>query len=385
MTNNIKRAFKLDSSNSFIFGPRGTGKSTLLKAHWKDKALFIDLLNPQVWRQYQARPEYLYDIVKASEHKVVIIDEVQRLPVLLSIVHDLIEQKLGIQFILTGSSCRKLKATGVNLLAGRAIENHLHPFIASELRDKFDLDDALAYGLLPLVYDSKNKEKTLKTYISLYLREEVQAEGLVRNIGNFARFLEVICFSHGGQLNCCNIARECQVSRKLIEGYVDVLKDLLLGYTLPVFTYRAKRKTRSHPKFYYFDAGVYRALRVTGPLDSESELNGPGLEGLVLQHLKAWNDYRSEPYKVYYWRTTYGVEVDFILYGSEGFYAIEVKNNKLVHNKDLKGLKSFCEDYPEAKPILLYRGKDTLNMSGVLCMPVEKFLLSLNTNSSKII
>ncbi len=380
MLDSRPRLFRLLNESCFIFGPRGTGKSTLLKQHYKENALFIDLLKPHIWRQYQAHPEHLYAVVEGSNLSHVIIDEVQRLPELLNVVHDLIEQKRGLTFILTGSSCRKLKRAGVNLLAGRVLETHLHPFMASELNDDFCLRDALNFGLLPLVYNSQHKGKTLKTYVSLYLREEVQAEGLVRNIGDFSRFLEVIAFSHGSQLNYSNVARECQVSRKLIEGYVDVLKDLLLAIVLPVFTYRAKRQTIAQPKFYYFDAGVYRSLRSTGPLDVASEINGPGLEGLVLQHLRAWNDYSGEPCKLYYWRTRHGVEVDFVLYGDGGFYAIEVKHSDKVHHKDLIGLKSFCEDYPEATPILLYTGTDRLKIQDIFCLPVSDFLKSLKPN-----
>jgi len=269
------------------------------------------------------------------------------------------------------------------LLAGRAVIRYMHPFIAAELGHQFSLDHSLEYGLVPLVIESADILDTLKAYIGIYLTEEVKAEGLVRNIGNFARFLEVVSFSHGSVLNISNVARECALSRKLIDGYLSVLKDLLLSYQLPIFTLRAKRQLVAHVKFYYFDTGVYRSLRMTGFLDKVAEINGPGLEGLVLQHLRAWNDYQGQPNKLYYWRTKHGVEVDFVVYGAEGLYAIEIKNSPLVHDKDLNGLKTFCEDYPDAIAILLYRGNTWLKKGIVLCIPVEAFLKRLKLVSLK--
>lgn len=372
----IKRFFVPAKKSYFIFGPRGTGKSTWLKQHYPD-AFIIDLLNPGILRQYHAYPERLIETTQASNSKIIIIDEIQKAPELLSVVHSLIEDKKDLQFILTGSSSRKLKRAGVDLLAGRAVVRHMHPFMASELGSHFSLDKALLNGLVPLVIESEDVLDTLKSYIGIYLNEEVKAEGLVRNIGDFARFLEVASFSHGSIINISNIARECSVSRKLIEGYLSVLEDLLLSIHLPVFNTRAKRQLVSHEKFYFFDAGVYRSLRMTGFLDKTTEINGPGLEGLVLQNLSAWNDYQGSSNKLFYWRTKHGIEVDFVIYGETSFYAIEVKNSTLIHDQDLKGLKAFLEDYPEAKAIMLYRGNERLKKGNILCLPVEEFLKTL--------
>lgn len=372
----VKRFLTPAQQSYFLFGPRGTGKSTWLHMQYP-QGLFIDLLSPGILRQYRAYPDRLEEVVKASRSRTIIIDEVQKAPELLSVVHRLIEQKQGWQFVLTGSSSRKLKQSGVDLLAGRAVMRHMHPFMASELGEEFSLDRALQYGLVPLIFESEDIADTLKAYIDIYLTEEVKAEGLVRNIGDFARFLEIASFSQGSLLNTSNIARECMVSRKLIEGYLSVLEDLLLSFYLPIFTVRAKRKTVAHAKFYYFDAGVYKSLRTTGFLDEMAEINGPGLEGLVLQHLRAWNDYQGAPNKLYYWRTSSGVEVDFIIYGPEGLYALEVKNTKIIHNKDLRSLETFCSDYPEAKAIMLYCGHERLQKKSVLCLPVEEFLKEL--------
>ncbi|MFN3235110.1 MAG: ATP-binding protein [Gammaproteobacteria bacterium] len=372
----IERHFIAAKGSYFLFGPRGTGKSTLMRYYYPD-ALYIDLLDPSVFRQYTARPERLEMLVQGENKKTIIIDEIQKIPTLLSVVHRLIEQKKGWQFILTGSSARQLKRAGVDLLAGRAVIRMLHPFMASELNEQFVLDRALEYGLVPLIMESQEVKDTLNSYIDVYLNEEVKAEGLVRNIGDFSRFLEIMSFSHGCVLNMANVARECEVSRKLVEGYLSVLQDLLLSVHLPVFSERAKRKLISRSKFYYFDAGVYRGLRSVGYLDRPSEVDGPGLEGLVLQHLRAWNDYQSKPNKLYYWRTRHGVEVDFIVYGPNCFYAIEVKNAKQVYSKDMKGLKTFREDYPNAILLLLHRGNEILLIDGVKCLPVEKFLRQL--------
>ncbi len=377
----IQRCFLPPSKdNYFLFGPRGTGKSTLIRSLYPN-ALWIDLLKPEVLRTYLNWPERLADHLKAmNAQPVIVIDEVQKAPQLLSVVHQLIEEKKSIQFILTGSSARKIKRSGADLLGGRALKCEMHPFIAAELGDIFSLEHALKYGMLPLLSERENPTAILHAYISLYLNEEIQAEGLVRNIENFSRFLEVSSFSHGTQLNLTNIARECAVKRKTVENYVDILEELLLAYRLPVFTKRAQRALSAHPKFYLFDAGVFRTLRPSGHLDRIQEIEGPALEGLVAQHLYAWRDYSQEKCSLYYWRTRSGVEVDFVIYGSNNFWALEVKNASSVQPKDTRPLEVFLKDYPEAKGILLYRGTSTFVQKNVLCLPCEKFLKQLRPN-----
>ena len=381
----IKRYFESPRESYFFFGPRGTGKTTWLKTNCRN-GLIIDLLDPEIYRRYKARPERLKEFIAGNpEKKDIIIDEVQKVPELLDVVHLLIEEKPEIRFILTGSSSRKIKQKGVDLLAGRAIVRSLHPFMASELKDKFDLEKALSSGLIPLVYFAQNPRDTLNAYIALYMKEEIQAEGLVRDIGSFARFLEAISFSHGSVLNLNNIARECEVRRETVGGYVEILYDLLMAYSIPVFTKRAKRAVIKHPKFYFFDAGVYRILRPAGPLDMSGEIYGPNLEGLVAQHIRAWIDYSDESYFLYYWRTRSGVEVDFIVYGKKGFWAIEVKNTKKINRKELRPLKEFSSDYPECKPLFLYRGDEKLLIDNVPCMPCNDFLKSIKPDKPLII
>ncbi len=372
----VGRFFQAPEQSFFLFGPRGTGKSTWLKSHYPE-AIVIDLLAPELFRLYSARPERLREVTSGSKVKTIIIDEVQKVPELLDVVHELIEEGNGFQFILTGSSARKLKRTGVDLLAGRAIVKTMHPFMAAELGETFSLADSLQIGLVPLITSALSPQETLASYVALYLKEEVQMEGVVRNIGAFSRFLEAASFSHGSTINLSEVARECQVKRKTVDNYLAVLEDLLLSFLVPVFSRRAKRHLISHPKFYYFDSGIFRSLRPTGPLDSPQEIDGAGLEGLVAQHLRAWIAYSNKPCNLYYWRTKSGVEVDFILYGQDTFLAIEVKNSDKINNKMLKGLIAFQEDYPEAQALLLYRGNERLLINNTLCLPCGQFLRNL--------
>lgn len=379
----VIRIFPYQSENCFIFGPRGTGKSTWTKKTYPE-ALLINLLEPETYRQYNAFPERLTELVRASPQRVCIIDEIQKAPSLLTAVHLLIEENKNTQFILTGSSARKLKREGVDLLGGRALLKHMHPFIAAELKDQFSLTKALQIGMLPLVYNAADPAAHLKAYLALYMKEEVQMEGLVRNVEEFSQFLEVISFSQGSILNYSNIARECHVSSKTVENYVSILEDLLLCFRLPVFSKKAKRNLVAKSKFYYFDAGVYRAIRPKGPMDYVEELNGIALETLIAEHLRAWLDYSKQEGKLYFWRTKAGLEVDFIIYGEIGFYAIEVKHASNIYSQDLRGLIEFKHDYPEAKCLLLYQGKETLQKGDVLCLPVENFLLALFPDVLKI-
>ena len=360
----------------FLFGPRGTGKTTWLRQTFPD-ALTIDLLQPDVARELLARPERLRDLVRGEPRRpIVVLDEVQRAPELLNVVHALIESRDRRQFVMTGSSARKLRRGGFDLLGGRALVRTLHPFMAAEL-DRFDLGDALRQGLLPLAVAAEHPGDVLRAYVSLYLDEEVRLEGWARNVGAFARFLEGVSFSHGSVLNLANVARECEVERKTVAGYVEVMEDLLLAFRVPVFTRRAKRETAAHPKLYLFDAGVFRSLRPRGPLDRPEEIEGPALEGLVAQHLRAWIGYRAGDATLAYWRTRSGVEVDFVVYGAAGFWAIEVKNAARVRPEDLRGLEAFGADYPLAELLLVYRGERRERHGRIWVLPVEDFLRDL--------
>lgn len=361
----------------FLFGPRGTGKSTWLKKVFP-KAFWIDLLEPELFRFYSAGPERLKEILKERSEKIIVIDEIQKVPGLLDVIHSLIEKKLGYQFIMTGSSARKLKKHGVNLLGGRALKKHMSPFYASEIGDSFDLKKNLKLGMLPVVVDSLIPKEILNAYVGIYLKEEVQAEGTVRNIGDFARFLEIMSFSHGSIINASTISRDCQIARKTVESYLLILEDLLLSFTLQVFRRKAKRTLATSSKFYYFDSGVFYSARPHNLYDVENDKEGPALEGLVAQHLKAWTDAQIEKHHLDFWRTSTKLEVDFIVSGKSCFLAIEVKNNKAVHPKDLRTLEIFTQDYPEATPILLYRGKHLYKQKNILCYPIDQYLSKIH-------
>ncbi|MBN1413449.1 MAG: ATP-binding protein [Spirochaetales bacterium] len=377
----IPRMVTFSNSSFFLFGPRGTGKSTLLKNTVKN-ALWFDLLDADVFQNLAARPERLTERINAEPKiRKVIIDEIQKLPELLDVVHRLMEERKELLFILTGSSARKLKRTGTDLLAGRAIMKSLHPFMAAELGEKFNFENTLNIGLLPIILFHPNPGQALRTYVSLYLKEEVQQEGLTRNFSNFVRFLETASFSHAAVLNVSNMARECGVDRKTTEGYISILEDLLLAFRVPVFTKRAVRGLAAHDKFFFFDTGVYRTLRPHGPLDRVSEIDGAALEGLVAQHLYAWCGYREDDSRLYYWRTRGGLEVDFIVYGPSAFSAIEVKNSRKVSSRDLRSLKEFRRDYPEAGCVLVYRGKDRLLIDNILCVPAGEFLANIHPDN----
>jgi len=375
----VNRVFRCGEESFFLFGPRGTGKSTWLKSYFKD-AYYIDLLNKEERLKFLARPERLREIVLGNlDHGTFVIDEIQKVPALLDVVHSLMEspQTSAKQFVLTGSSARKLKQEGVDLLGGRALEMRMHPFMACELGERFNLDEALLTGLVPVVGKYANRERQLGAYLALYVQEEVEQEGLVRNLDAFTRFLEAMAFSYGGVLSVSDISQECAVKRTTVDGYLSILEDLLIGDRLPVFSKRAKRRLIAHEKFYYFDVGVFRKLRPLGKLDCPSEINGMALEGLVFQHLKAWCDYSGYSRALSYWRTSTGDEVDFVVYTPNDFVALEVKHADKVTGKDLHGLKLFGSDYPEAKRILLYRGEEQRVEDGILIMPVERFLGNL--------
>jgi predicted AAA+ superfamily ATPase len=378
----VKRFFDPPKQSFFLFGPRGTGKSTWIKALFPE-ALYLNLLLSTVREKFRAYPDELIKEVSALKKPAfVIIDEVQKVPDLLAVVHSLIEEKQGLQFILTGSSARKIRRGGADLLGGRALIKHLDPFMATELGEQFTIEKALKIGMLPLVWEAEEPEEVLSTYASVYIDEEIQAEALVRNVGQFTRFLHVMSFSHAQILNVNNIARESSVKRHTVDNFIGILEDLLLSVRLDVFSHRSQRETSQHPKFYFFDVGIFRALRKIGPGDSLHELDGTALEGLVFQHLRAWKHYTKGRHDLYFWRTKAGLEVDFIVHGEKGFWAIEVKNTRVVSPDDVRGLIHFTQEYPEAKPLLLYHGPSRIEYKKILCLPVEQFLKELQPNTA---
>jgi len=365
----------VEGKSFFLFGPRGTGKSTWVRKTFPE-AVYVDLLEAEKLTRLTANPQRLADLIPPGFTGWVIIDEIQKVPPLLDEVHRLIERR-GLHFVLTGSSARKLRRKGVNLLAGRALTREMHPLTATELGDDFSLERSWRYGHLPAVFSEPDPDGFLHSYVQTYMREEVMQEGLTRNAGAFARFLEAAALSQGAILNISEVARECAVERKVVEGYFQILEDILLAVRLPIFRRRAKRRVVAHPKFYLFDVGVYRALRPRGPLDPLAELEGVALETLVFQELRATNAALDLGYDLSYWRTPAGQEVDFILYGERGLIAIEVKRSSRPRMQDVRGLKAFLHDYPVARPFILYRGRERLFTDGITWLPIDHALRSL--------
>ena len=343
-----------DQKSAFLWGARQTGKSTYLKESFP-KALYYDLLRTDehfrlVKQPHLLREEILSQLKETPEvNYLVIIDEIQKVPVLLDEVHWLIENT-NVQFLLCGSSARKLKKVGSNLLGGRALRYHFYPLVSIEIPD-FDLLKALSHGLIPSHYLASEPQWSLESYVLDYLKEEIREEGLVRNLAYFARFLDVMSFSNGQMTNYANIARDCGVSAKTVEGYYQILVDTLLGYFLPPFHKKVKRDIISKtPKFYLFDVGVanYLAKRVVQELQGAQA--GEAFEHFIFMELIAYKGLRKKRYDMSYWRTKMGLEVDFIL---DAEVAIEVKISETVHKQDLKGLIAFCEEHHPKKALVV--------------------------------
>lgn len=371
------RNIQLPTNKSFfLFGPRATGKTTLIRSRYPD-ALYIDLLDSSQYQRLLASPSRLHDMIPPHFNNYIVIDEVQRVPDLLNEVHRAIESSERHRFILTGSSARKLRRQSTNLLAGRALTYYLHPLTAIEMGNDFDLPDALVHGTLPAIFQESNRLKYLQSYVHTYLQEEIMQEGLTRNLSAFSRFLEIASFSVGAPLNTSAIARDASIGRKMVDHYFSILEDLMLGYLLPAFTRRAKRKVVTHPKFYFFDTGVYNTLRPKGPLDNAEEIGGHALENLFFQNLLAINDSLLLNYHFSYHQTISGNEVDFVAYGPNGFCAFEIKHSSHVSSSHLRGLKAFGEEYPEAKLFLLYTGRETFYNKNVTILPLGDALRQL--------
>lgn len=375
MYKRIAEKYLKTGQSFFLFGPRATGKTTWLKTVFPG-SIFVDLLDSSVYVRLLAAPERLENLIPPEYTDKVVIDEIQRVPALLNEVHRLIEQK-NISFVLTGSGARSLRKKGVNLLAGRALTRYFHPLTAMELGKDFDLENSLRFGHLPYIFRAEDKKAYLASYISTYLREEVLQEGLARSISSFSKFLEIASFSQAGVINASGIARETGLDRKTVEGYFQIVEDLLIGSRLPAFTKRAKRRLVAGDKFFFFDSGVYRAIRPVGPLDSPEEVGGAALETLLLQEFSALNDYLGLGYSAYYWRTSNGAEVDFVFYGENGFIAVEVKRTANVDGARMVGMKLFQQDYPQAKCYLACGAPRREYHGGIEVWPFKDLIVNL--------
>lgn len=354
-----RRILSFPKTSFFLFGVRGSGKTLLLKQRFP-KALYVDLLDEDIYQKYLVDIKLFYQQVNAfTDNHLVIVDEIQRMPHLLNEVHRLIELSPKRQFILTGSSARKIKAKGVNLLAGRASWLNLHPFIPEELENDFNLKKALSLGLLPVVWSSPNPSLALKAYTQLYLKEEIKAEGLTRNLPSFARFLQVAALYHAQTVNMSAIARESQVSRDSVRSFFSILEDTLIGFFIPAYSAKIRLREQKHPKFYLIDPGIVRSLKNNSGRISQEE-KGHLFEGLVAQFLRAYRDYRNLCDNISYWSPaeTRKTEVDFIIErGEKEIIAIEVKSSNHVVKSDYKGLIAISCLKKVKRRIVVYLGE----------------------------
>ncbi len=355
----FKRRLSLPRNKSFfLFGPRQTGKSTLLKKTFlEEESIYYDLLRSDEYTRLAANPSLFRDEVLSRNKgkNFIIVDEVQRVPQLLDEVQSIMTSSAKPPvFCLSGSSARKLKRAQANLLAGRAWTYHLHPLTHLECGQRFSLDKALRIGTLPSIYSEENEEdahRSLKAYVNTYLKEEIAAEAIIRNIGAFLRFLPLAAFENGHILNYSNIAKETGVSYKTIQEYFQVLQDTLIGFFLPSFSGSARKQLAKHPKFYFFDTGVHRAVcgKLSVPLHPGTSEYGDMFEHFMVCEIARYIDYADKDYSLSFYRTKDGAEVDRIVKPPAGkLLAIEIKSSQAPDSSQLKGLRSFHQDFPDA-------------------------------------
>lgn len=364
-----------DTDSIFLFGARQTGKTTALVDNFKD-AIFYDLLENNTYARLQRNPSLLRQELENYDGEFpVIIDEIQLLPELLNEVHWLMTRK-NLRFILSGSSARKLRRKGYNTLGGRALWYEMYPLVSAEIPD-FDFDKAIHCGTLPRHYDAPNTLafKRLESYISVYLKEEVKAESLVRNLGSFNRFLEIAALTDGEMVNYTNIAQDCGVDSKTVKEYFAILEETLLGFYVPAYAKVVKRKLRQSPRFYFFDIGVVNSLLKRNQLVRGSAEYGHAFKHLLIQEIMAYLGYNDKKGTLSYWHTYTEVEVDAVLGDAE--VAIEFKSCTEVMSKHLKGLKTFKEEYPSARLIIVSHDERPRIFNDVEVMPATYFLKQL--------
>ncbi len=365
----------LKQRSVFLFGPRQTGKTTWLKVCYPESKWF-NLLRGDVFLRLSSNPGRIHEELKHvdPESGPVIIDEIQKLPSLLDDVHHLIESE-GFRFILTGSSPVKLRRSGINLLGGRARVRFMHPFVSAEVQD-WNIEKALLFGGIPSIYLSEEPEEDIYSYCGSYLQQEIQAEGLVRGIEPFSRFLHAAALSNTEQVVFERVANDAQVPSRTVREFYQVLQDTLIGYMIEPFSpgKHPKRKPVSHGKFYFFDGGVANALCGIKSLPEKTTTYGKALEQLVFQELQAWMDYQKDKRKLGFWRTVDGAEVDFVI---EEDLAIEVKASTSLTGRDFRALNLLLEEAPFRHRIIVCKEHVRRHVKGIEVYPVELFLKSL--------
>lgn len=364
-----------DSENEsiFLWGARQTGKSTLLQLHFPNTR-YIDLLKSDEFERYNRRTSLLREELSLlPENELIIIDEIQKIPELLDEVQWLMTNK-NHRFILSGSSARKLRRSGVNLLGGRAIRKHLYPFVSAEIPD-FDLIKACNNGMMPRHYLVDDASKRIHAYVGDYLQQEIKAEALTRNLKTFSQFMEIAALSNGEVVNYNNIASECGVSAPTVKEYFSVLEETLIGYTIPAFTKNVKRRVIQSPKFYYFDVGVANFLLKRKSLLPGSAEFGHAFEHFIIQEIIAYIGYSESQHSLSYWRTTSGYEVDAVIGNAN--IAIEIKSTEEVHSHHTRGLKAFSEEFPNSRLIIVSMDKYPRRMNEIDVLPAQNFLKML--------
>ena len=375
------RLIRPSRQSFFLLGVRGVGKSTWAREQFPD-ALHIDLLDEARYQDYLSDPSFFAaDLQLSPPGSWVVVDEIQRLPNLLNEVHRHIEDR-QLKFALLGSSARKLKASGVNLLAGRALHKTMHPLTPNEIGEDFNLDVALDTGTIPLIWLADERRQVLESYVRLYLREEVRAEGLVRNLPGFARFLPIAALYHGQVVNISGIARECGVARTTVQGFLDILEDTLLTFRLSAFQSRLRLRERRHPKLYWIDPGLVRAVKkLYGPIAPEER--GTLLEGWILHLLRAHAEESELFDELYYWAPHPAIRtaVDFLLRRNGEFIAIEVKSQPRYHTAMLPGLRAVAELPRIVRRLLVYGGKRSFRtQDGIDVLSIDRFQHELAEN-----
>ena len=357
----------LEHKSCFLFGPRQCGKSSLIRETIPDAYIF-DLLNSDTFARLARNVGYIDEVCR--ENRPIVIDEIQKMPSLLDEVHRLIELR-GFKFLLTGSSARKLRRGGVNLLGGRARIRNIHPFSASELGDGFDLDRAINYGLLPGIWFSDDPEEDLAGYVTLYLEQEIMQEGATRNLPAFSRFLEIAALSSGDQINYQSISSDAQIPRSTVQEYFKILKDTLIAREVPVWRKGQSRKTVETAKFYLFDTGVTRRLQRRKELVRGSPEYGHAFESWILHELSAYADARRREAEISYWRTRTKLEVDFVINGE---IAIEVKTTRNADKEDFKGLRAIAKEGQFSQRLLVCDEPTERETDGIVVLPWRKFI-----------
>ncbi|NOX37780.1 MAG: ATP-binding protein [Calditrichaeota bacterium] len=380
----IERIIQLPDMSFFLFGARQTGKTTLIQSRFKESIWTVNLLLSETFYRYQQQPQlFLREAeyqIQREKIRYIFVDEIQRLPTLLNDIHYLMEKYPQVQFILTGSSARKLRRGGYNLLAGRAIQRYLFPFVFQEIREWYTLDEILRFGTLPPLLYRHNNERVeiLRAYVDTYLKEEIIAEAFARNVGGFYRFLELAAGQFTEIINYNAIARDAGVSVKTVQSYYSILEDTLIGFYLWPWRKSVRKRLRLHPKFYFFDNGVTNAANRMLGVELPPIWKGKLFEQFIIQELFRYKHYLNSESQLFFWRTAHGAEVDvLIVKGEKIHHAIEIKYSSRIENVHLRGLVAFREEHPEVPCTVVATVSEPFVLKGITVLPYERFLTSI--------